>query len=789
MTASSTNVPTSKAVAAYVSAALTSVLTYKGTIGSSGATVTSLPASHKVGDTYVVSTAGTYAGKACEVGDYIICKTAGTSASDSHWDVVNGENQVENKSASLAGAGSSATIATVDGTNLTITTPSTWTGVAKTGTVTSVATGAGLTGGTITGSGTIKVKLKDETANSADSSKSTSGDGGLYSVEVDKSGNLAVRVPWTDHTYTVNNGTLNLQANGTTKTTFTANQSGNSTFNIATGSGDGTISVGGVDVSVKGLGSAAYTNSTAYAPASHSHNYIEAKGTYTFTSSTLPNSFDLGVSAGFVKDDSGFGSFGSVLTVRTFSGGGGSFQLYAPYSETYGGTHLKARFGNYASSSGNSWTSLKTVAWTEDIPTIYDWAKASTKPSYTFSEIGAGNAILGDGSAYMAFRTNSSYESGMYYSTPGNEAMVFANKYNVTSWIFANTSPSGKAAWTGLTPALQIKNQRVAINKLIATGSDGAYNLDVNGTANATTIYENGTSLADKYQPKGSYASSSHTHNYAGSDSAGGPANVVKGAYTANGGQQNPNYFGTNRVGFLMMNTTVNSNSEYKDWIIMDCYSGNDVGGGVALGVNRQSLGAYIMRSAAARTSWAESAELLGTHNYSNYAATKGHTHTTSIATSSGTNQITLAYGTKYAITAGGTSYIFTMPSSDNTWRPIGTGASDAAAGNHTHSTSIAASSATNQITLAFGTKYAITAGGTSYVFTMPGNPNTNTWRPIQVGGVDKLTDSETKINFTNSGSASVSYSGGTITIGCSAAANATADSALTAAEVEALLV
>lgn len=52
-----------------------------------------------------------------------------------------------------------------------------------------------------------------------------------------------------------------------------------------------------------------------------------------------------------------------------------------------------------------------------------------------------------------------------------------------------------------------------------------------------------------------------------------------------------------------MMNTTVNGNSHYKDWIIMDCYSGTDVGGSVAFGVNRQQLGAYIMRSDATRTS------------------------------------------------------------------------------------------------------------------------------------------------------------------------------------------
>lgn len=82
-TSANTVIPTSGAVYTAISSALTSVLKYKGTIGTGG-TVTSLPASHAVGDVYVVSTAGTYAGKACEVGDYIICKTAGSSANNAH---------------------------------------------------------------------------------------------------------------------------------------------------------------------------------------------------------------------------------------------------------------------------------------------------------------------------------------------------------------------------------------------------------------------------------------------------------------------------------------------------------------------------------------------------------------------------------------------------------------------------------------------------------------------------------------------------------------------------------
>lgn len=66
------------------------------------------------------------------------------------------------------------------------------------GTVTSVATGDGLTGGTITGSGTLKAKLKDYTKDSADAPSPGSTANRLYPVKLDKSGNLAVNIPWTD---------------------------------------------------------------------------------------------------------------------------------------------------------------------------------------------------------------------------------------------------------------------------------------------------------------------------------------------------------------------------------------------------------------------------------------------------------------------------------------------------------------------------------------------------------------------------------------------------------------
>lgn len=112
-------------VTSYVSGQLSGLagaLLYKGTIGTGG-TVTSLPATHAIGDTYVVSTAGTYADKACEVGDMVICNVAGTSANNAHWTIVNGENQVTDNNPTLAW-GTKSKVATIDGVDINVTMPS-----------------------------------------------------------------------------------------------------------------------------------------------------------------------------------------------------------------------------------------------------------------------------------------------------------------------------------------------------------------------------------------------------------------------------------------------------------------------------------------------------------------------------------------------------------------------------------------------------------------------------------------------------------------------------------------
>lgn len=128
--ASSTDntIPTSKAVWTAIGDGIRAndALVFKGTIGSSGATVSALPDTHYQGWSYKVIEAGTYAGQKCSVGDMIICIADGTSANNAHWTVVqNNVDVMSGASASAAGtsglvpapkAGDNAKVLRGDGT-------------------------------------------------------------------------------------------------------------------------------------------------------------------------------------------------------------------------------------------------------------------------------------------------------------------------------------------------------------------------------------------------------------------------------------------------------------------------------------------------------------------------------------------------------------------------------------------------------------------------------------------------------------------------------------------------
>lgn len=94
LASSSTAIPTAAAVVAALDnkIAAADAMIYKGTLGTDG-TVTKVPANgYKVGWTYKVITAGTYAGIKCEVGDMLIAinngPVSGTTVVNADWTVV-----------------------------------------------------------------------------------------------------------------------------------------------------------------------------------------------------------------------------------------------------------------------------------------------------------------------------------------------------------------------------------------------------------------------------------------------------------------------------------------------------------------------------------------------------------------------------------------------------------------------------------------------------------------------------------------------------------------------------
>ena len=137
-------------------------MVYQGTIGDSTATIQTLPAAAAAnkGHVYMVQEAGNYAGKACEVGDMIVSNGAS-------WDVINGENQVDNGNPTIvAGAADASTIATVDGTAVTAkvkVTAGSATIASQTGNVVTIKTGVTQTGttGTIANDSGTDIVLKE----------------------------------------------------------------------------------------------------------------------------------------------------------------------------------------------------------------------------------------------------------------------------------------------------------------------------------------------------------------------------------------------------------------------------------------------------------------------------------------------------------------------------------------------------------------------------------------------------------------------------------------------------
>lgn len=238
---------------------LSSALVFQGTLGTDG-TVAELPANHKVGYVYVVATAGTYAGAVCEVGDMVICVKDGSTAANGDWTVVqtniNGAVTASDTLVAdqvVVGAGGKASKTLAAGSN---------------GQVLKMVNGKPAWGADTDNDTTYTF------ANGTDGSFSVTPKGGsAQKVTIGKPA-TAGTADKVGHSLTVNGTAFDGSADKSVSitpasigaaTSAQGAKADSAVQEVATGSANGTISVDGDDVPVKGLGSAAYTASSAYA--------------------------------------------------------------------------------------------------------------------------------------------------------------------------------------------------------------------------------------------------------------------------------------------------------------------------------------------------------------------------------------------------------------------------------------------------------------------------------------------------------------------------------------------
>jgi hypothetical protein len=190
-----------------------------------------------------------------------------------------------------------------------------------------------------------------------------------------------------------------------------------------------------------------------------------------------------------------------------------------------------------------------------DVPA---WAKASSKPSYSKSEVGLGNVD----------NTADSAKSVKYATSAGSaNAVAWANvsgKPAITGKQTRTLSASGPSGWKDATTDQGFVPDMAFMAYWNGAYSGGSSNLAYcNRGAFGTIVTKNA----------GDYAPASHSHNYAGSGSAGGAANSankLSAARTVSGGTDitlSFNYDGSGNsnanIGYYSSSASVDDSNNY----------------------------------------------------------------------------------------------------------------------------------------------------------------------------------------------------------------------------------
>ena len=205
-----------------------------------------------------------------------------------------------------------------------------------------------------------------------------------------------------------------------------------------------------------------------------------------------------------------------------------------------------------------AWTNVTGRPSSMPASDVYAWAKAANKPSYSKSEVGLSNVD----------NTADSAKSVKYATSAGSaNAVAWANvsgKPAITGKQTRTLTASGPSGWKDATT-----DQGYVPDMAFMAYWNGAYS----GSSSNLAYCNRGAFGTIVTKNAGDYAAASHSHNYAGSGSAGGAANSankLSAARTVSGGTDitlSFNYDGSGNsnanIGYYSSSASVGDSNNY----------------------------------------------------------------------------------------------------------------------------------------------------------------------------------------------------------------------------------
>lgn len=204
-------------------------------------------------------------------------------------------------------------------------------------------------------------------------------------------------------------------------------------------------------------------------------------------------------------------------------------------------------------------------------------AAMATKNGYwTMGNLGGNESLIFNYSTDAKYNAGKNETSQVYLpaqagtiitsATIGSQSVNYANSAG-------SATSAGSVAWGNVsgkpstfTPASHTHDDRYYTKTEVNTKLDGKSNTGHTHDDRYYTESEVNTKLAN-YQPKGNYAAASHTHNYAGSGTAGGSANSAIKLDSSAGSTTQPVYFkdGKPVATTYALNKTVPADAKFTD--------------------------------------------------------------------------------------------------------------------------------------------------------------------------------------------------------------------------------